>query len=189
MSTLTDEELMAAYRAGTVSAFEEIYDRYAKRLFAYFLSHFRERRRAEELMQETLLRVHRGREGYAPGRALAGWIFGIAANLRKDELRLRGRRPGDEGAAPLPDSLVSLLGGIEETERRVDAESAMRVVERLPEIDRDIVIMHTLGGLRFPEVAQATGLSLSAVKSRALRAYQKIAQQMGDPIRLGEAAR
>src|SRR6266851_4556388 len=90
-----DEALMAAYQKGDGRAFETLFTRYQDRIFGYFVRTFGDRSLAEDLFQRTFLHLHRARAAYNPARPFVSWLFGIASNLGKDELKHRARRPGD----------------------------------------------------------------------------------------------
>jgi RNA polymerase sigma-70 factor (ECF subfamily) len=84
---------MRAYLAGDAAAFEAIYRRYSRRVYGFFFRALGERATAEDLLQKTFLKLHRARAKYQAGKELGGWIFRIAFNLYRDELRRRRRRP------------------------------------------------------------------------------------------------
>src|SRR5258708_14175341 len=102
-----DEGLMEAYaRCGDSTAFEQLYDRWSDRLFGY-IARAVDPATAEELFQTLWMRLHAARQSYGSGRAVAPWIFAIAANLRREEWRRRGRRPEEPQAAPTPSGTVA----------------------------------------------------------------------------------
>ena len=98
-----DEELMALYAAGDADAFDTLYGRFRGPLFRYLLRHCESEGAAEELFQETWLRVVRARQGWRPQAAFAPWLFRIARNLLTDHWRQRP--PASE---PIDESVVDL---------------------------------------------------------------------------------
>src|SRR5262245_25793154 len=89
----TDEALMAAYQQGDRRAFERLFDRLAPRVHAFFMRSFSNPATADDLLQVTWLKVHRGRGQYRTGAPVRPWLFAIAARVRLDELRRHYRLP------------------------------------------------------------------------------------------------
>lgn len=172
-----DEALMVAYQGGEVRAFETLFGRYQDRVFGYFVRYFGDRELAADLFQRTFLHVHRARAEYEPSRSFAAWVFGIASNLGKDELKRRSRRPGDAKWATPDDAPVGVAEGDDPETRLISQERAVRVegaLAKLPASQREVVILHKLEGLSFREIAQALGEEVEAVKSRAFRGYRAL---------------
>ena len=84
---ISDETLMGRYVAGDSAAFNELFRRYERRAFAYFVKRTRSRERAQALYQELFLRLHRARDVYDSGRPFAPWFFQIAHHLLIDDER------------------------------------------------------------------------------------------------------
>lgn len=80
--SLSDEELMMAYQSGDVSAFEELYKRHSGRVLGYFLS--KKADMAQEIVQETFLKLHRNRDQYSSSYPFLPWLFTIARNTHLD---------------------------------------------------------------------------------------------------------
>jgi RNA polymerase sigma-70 factor (ECF subfamily) len=132
------------------------------------------RAEADDLFQDTLLRVHRARASFIPGAPAVHWIFAIARSAYIDRLRHRGRRPEaaldhDEhaGAGPetSPEGLASARAGV----RIVDAELA-----RMSEANRSAYVLVREEELRAAAAAQILGTSTDAVKQRAHRAHEQL---------------
>lgn len=172
----SDEALMAAYQNGNPRAFEILFGRYQDRLYGYFARRFGDRELAADLFQRTFLRVHRARRRYDPGRSFATWVFGIASNLGKDELKRRTRRPGDVYWDAPKDAAVRAATGTPEA--RLLSQERTRSIERalaaLPDSQREVILLHKVEGLSFPEIAEALGEGVEAVKSRAFRGYRAL---------------
>lgn len=178
-----DEALMAAYQKGDGIAFETLFSRYQDRVFGYFARILGDRSLAEDLFQRTFLQVHRARADYDAARPFVSWVFGIASNLGKDELKRRARRPGE----------VNWLAPEEapaRTTANADAETQLIVQERwarvegalakLPDSQREVIILHKLEGLSFPEIANALGEEVEAVKARAFRGYRALRKLLAE---------
>jgi RNA polymerase sigma-70 factor (ECF subfamily) len=172
---------MDRYAAGDDSAFGEIYDKLAPRLLGYLLRHTRDRARAEDIVQQTMLRIHKARGRFTPGAEVTPWAFAIARRLLIDSHRRGGREvlaaSDDDDRAEL---LVALDAGADEvaiakeTAAKLDAELA-----RLPENQRVAFELIKQEGLSVAEAAQVLGTTVAAVKLRAHRAYESLRDALG----------
>src|SRR5262249_31030543 len=95
---VTDEELMDAYAAGSLAAFDSLFARLAPRVHAFFVRSFGDVALADDLLQVTFMKLHRARADYRSGSPLRSWLFSIAARVRLDELRRRRRLREDVDA-------------------------------------------------------------------------------------------
>ncbi len=166
---------MVGHQHCDASAFELLFERYRRRLQGYFRRRFGNGDVAADLCQRTMLRVHCARHDYDAARPFVGWVFSIAANLAKDELKRQGRRPGDTRWCEPDDALATGLCNPEHraaaSEDRRSLRSAMLA---LPAAQREVIVLHKLQGLSFPEVANTLGEGVEAVKSRAFRGYRSL---------------
>jgi RNA polymerase sigma-70 factor (ECF subfamily) len=169
---------MAAYVAGDVGAFEELFRRLAPRVHAFFLRSMRDAPTADDLLQVTFMKVHRAREQYRPELRVAPWIFAIAARARIDELRKRMRlaEDADEEALARADEQASLKAD-PPTSGDV-AEQVRAALDALPESQRTVIHLHRYEGLTFAEIAEALGTTPGAVKLRAFRGYEKLRERL-----------
>jgi len=175
----SDEDLMRALRAGDQAAFEALYQRYRNRLYAFLVRYTGDPSAAQDLFQETFLRVFRDRARYEPRAAFATWLFTIARNLYLDSVKGAGiprPAPGTEMAAEeAPDSQPDPLAALE----RREAEALLRrAVATLPEEDRAILILSRFEGMRYRQIGEILGCSEGAVKVRAHRALQTLRQML-----------
>jgi RNA polymerase sigma-70 factor (ECF subfamily) len=184
-----EDALMAAYAQGDRRAFEQLFMRLAPRIHAFFLRSFGEASTADDLLQQTFLRVHRARDEYRPELPVRSWMFAIAARLRIDEIRRRYRLPagaGEDELDSLPDPHPRADPSAEVV--RADVAAAVRAaLERLPQSQRAIVHLHRYEGMTFPEIAKALGTTEGAVKLRAFRAYERLRKELG-PLVAAEVA-
>jgi RNA polymerase sigma-70 factor (ECF subfamily) len=176
---------MDRYAAGDDAAFGAVYDGIAPRLYGYLLRQTREASRAEDLLQQTLLRIHRARDRFIPGAEVLPWAFAIARRLLVDSVRrdkhetVAAEEPdADQGAseAPGPDELAQAR----ELAVRID-----RVLATMPASQRAAFELVKQEGLTLAEAAQVLGTSVAAVKLRAHRAYQKLRAALGDVLEDG----
>ena len=174
----SDEELMAAYVAGDQAAFRALFDRWAAPVFALARRRLPSDADARDVVQQTFLQLHRARADFAPGASLRPWLFTIALNLVRERHRRAGRRKEsslEAESVPEPSAPPSpTLGEGDGEARRVRAALA-----QLPAAQREVIELHWLEERPFPEIAELVGASLSAVKVRAHRGYERLRAILG----------
>ncbi|HYQ30566.1 MAG TPA: RNA polymerase sigma factor [Polyangiaceae bacterium] len=173
---------MERYARGDESAFASVYDSVAPRVHAYLIRQTRDRAVADDLLQQTLLQMHRKRGTYLAGLPVLPWAFAIARRLYIDECRRRksdalwsacdlGEDDRRAGSAP-DEELAS-----REAARLVEAE-----LQRIPGNQRVAFELLKVDGLSHQEAARALDTTVSAVKLRAFRAYAAIRAVLGHPL-------
>jgi RNA polymerase sigma-70 factor (ECF subfamily) len=177
---------MERYATGDDAAFDAVYDALAPRLYGYLLRQTRDNARAEDLVQQTLLHMHRARARFIPGAEVTPWAFAIARRLLIDSLR-RGRRevlsshddsPQDD--PPSPDASADALVEAQEVATRIQ-----RALVGLPEAQRVAFELIKQEGLSLAEAAAVLGTTVAAVKLRAHRAYEALRAVLGDVLEPG----
>ena len=182
---LDDSGLVAEFLNGEHRAFDELVSRYHVRLINFIYRTIGDRDRAEDLVQETFVRVYRHLNRFDQTKKFSTWVYTIAGNLAKNELRNRSRNPlvlftalttsWDSEAKPLewedntyrPDDLYR--------KRHLRAMVDKAVLE-LPEHHRIVFVLRELEGKTYEEIAEITGVNLGTVKSRLNRARNNFAQ-------------
>jgi len=165
---------MDRYARGEDAAFEELYDGLAPRLQSFLQRHTRDRARAEDVVQQTMLQIHRARGRFTPGAQVVPWAFAIARRLLID----MHRRGGREVLAPTSDeTLTQVMAALDDRadDVAIAKETAQRLSEelaRLPENQRVAFELIKQDGLSVAEAAQVLGTTVAAVKLRAHRAYE-----------------
>ncbi len=185
LKALDDSGIVSAHFAGEVQAFEELVERYQKRLLNFVYRTIGDRERAEDLVQEVFIRVHRHLHRFDQSKKFSTWIYTIASNLSKNELRNRSRNPlvlfqtikknWDADHRPLqfedrhhrPDDLYR---------KRHLRELVDWTVAQLPEHHRVVFVLRELEGKTYEEIAEITDCNLGTVKSRLNRARNRFAQ-------------
>jgi RNA polymerase sigma-70 factor (ECF subfamily) len=172
---------MERYAGGDEASFGVVYDALAPRLFGYLLRQTRQRARAEDLLQQTMLHIHRARASFIPGAEVTPWAFAIARRLLIDSLR-RGSRElladdGEVDAGPDRGPMADELVQARELAVRVE-----RVLARLPQSQRTAFELIKTEGLSVAEAAQVLGTTVAAVKLRAHRAYEALRASLGDML-------
>jgi len=183
---VTDEEIMARYAEGDHHSFKEIFARWAPRLHGYFLRMTGASGDADDLLQATFLKVHRGRMSFRPELGLRGWLFTIAARVRRDEARRRSRQPS--GADP---AQMEELTAPDEGDPAVARERASAVrlaLARLPDSQSEVIYLHRFEQMSFAEIAAVLDVSEGAVKLRAFRGYEKLREDLAPLLEEDQAA-
>jgi RNA polymerase sigma-70 factor (ECF subfamily) len=178
-------DLMAQYCDGDASAFRALYALVAPQLLGYLMKMARERAVAEDLLQLTFLKVHRARTAYVRGADPLPWIYSIAHRTFLDEARRTKRavvRVGDDDE--LPEQQADLRGETADRrdEPRADPElvkEALEALARLPDQQREAVVLTKLDGKSVAEAAEIAGTSVGAMKVRAHRGYEALRKILG----------
>lgn len=175
---------MERYAAGDDAAFEALYDALAGRLHAYLRRHVRDPHGCDDLLQETFLRMHKARGTFVTGAAVLPWAFAIARRLVVDRVRHDRRAPAPvDDVDPEP---MSLAGASDRPDEVVEARDAARrlarALARLPESQRTAFELLKQDGLSLAEAAQVLGVTVTAVKLRAHRAYESIRAALGEEM-------
>jgi len=187
----SDEELMMKCLNGDMSAFELLVMRYKDLIINFIYRSIGDYHRAEELSQETFLRVFKSASRYEPKCQFKNWIYLIATNLCRNEIRNRQRRntvffddlvPEDEDVnysslmmdvRNLPDELY---------EKKEQRQLIQQTINRLPENQRTALLLVTYQNMRYEEIAEVLDCSVSAVKSlihRARQTMKKLLMEVG----------
>ena len=168
---------MIAYQAGELDAFEEIFANLAVSVRNYLASLSRSVDRADDLLQETFLQVHRSRHTYSPGRPVKPWIFGIARHVYLMDRRSRGRKAKHETLAreELPEMPISAIA-----EDLPVTDELLAALQTLPDDRREAVILHHLHGFTFKEIGGLLGITSRAAMLRSFRGVQALREMMID---------
>jgi RNA polymerase sigma-70 factor (ECF subfamily) len=161
----TDEELVGRLAEGHEHALRDLLERYERPLSS-FLSRQTGGRDVEDLYQETWIRVVRNATGFDRSKRFSTWLFQIAVNLARDWHRKRVREDG----RAVEDVASSSL---QRTEAGIDAR---RLLEELPEVQREVVILRYYHDLTEEQVAQVLDCPKGTVKSRMHNALGRLSE-------------
>jgi len=174
------EGLMTAYQGGSLPAFERLYADVAPALLGYLTSLARDRGRAQDLLQEAFLQIHRSRRAYRPGLPVRPWVFAIARHVWLMDRRARGRRPdtvpgGQSATVPtLPDLPVP-----PEVDGLAERDRLTRALSTLPPDRREALLLHHVWGFSFAEIGQMLGIRADAAKLRSSRGMADLRRALG----------
>lgn len=192
LAELSDEDVMERCALGSEAAFRALVQRYRTRIMNLVCRFISDRDRAEEISQEVFLRVYRNRERYRKSGKFSTWIFTIAVNLTKNEIRSRVRHKGTYSldameeeaggqglpfpdAGPLPDAD---LGAREIQERVAEA------LRKLPPRYREAVVLRDIEGLSYEEVGEILRIPGGTVRSRINRARLMLKERLKPHVSL-----
>jgi RNA polymerase sigma-70 factor (ECF subfamily) len=182
--------LVARAQALESEAFDRLVDLYGRRVYGFLLRTTGRREDAEDLLQEVFLRLVRMLPSYSHGGNFEGWLFRIAANLGRDRIRRLRRSPivaslaqeGDEqggggaGAWDRPDESAPAPDGAMVREEQIDRVQA--ALSRLPDAEREVVLLRFYSNMSFAEIAEAMGTPLGTALARSHRGLGKLRQIM-----------
>jgi RNA polymerase sigma-70 factor (ECF subfamily) len=163
-----DEALMTRFCAGDARAFDTLFTRHAPAVRRYLVRVTGHAATADDLVQATFLSVVRARGRFLSGARFKPWLYALATNAARDAHR-RGKAETltDDGA--MPDEAVDPQLSDPGLERQVRL-----ALSKLPEAQREAIVLHRFEGLSFAEIAAIVGLTESAVKVRAHRGYETL---------------
>lgn len=170
----SDEALLARYGAGEAAAARVLAERLVPRLLAVATRMLSgDRAEAEDVAQETMLRLWRQAPDWRPGAAqVSTWAYRVAANLAIDRLRRRGRAQELEAAGESPDGAAPAWAQLAEAERLAALDAALAA---LPERQRQAVVLRHIEGLSNPEIAEIMEVGVEAVESLTARGKRALA--------------
>ncbi len=178
------DELMQRYARGDDNAFEALYQLLAPRLYRFCMRLSAHRSDADDLLQDTFLRLHRARATYLPGAVTLHWAFAIARSASLDRHRYRRRRPETTGAASdvAEDGVLSAHDAYRPEAELLANELRLlvtRELEKMSEKNRIAYILLREEGLMVKEAAAVLGTTADVVKQRAHRACEHLRRAVG----------
>jgi RNA polymerase sigma-70 factor (ECF subfamily) len=180
---VSDEELMLECRKGDMSAFELLVRRYQDALVNYIHYTINDYHRAEDLAQETFLRVFKSASRYEPKASFKSWLYTIATNLSRNEIRNRARRK-----TCFLEDMVDENEDVYDSEFMIDTrfqpdilyekkerqQFIKKTLKQLPENQRLALTLVTYQELSYEEISEILNCSVGAVKSLLHRARQNM---------------
>jgi RNA polymerase sigma-70 factor, ECF subfamily len=184
----TDEVLMERLAQGSHEAFDTLLARYETAVITFCYAFMRNREAAEDIAQETFLRVFRNAKRYQPVAKFTTWLYRIAANLCINELKkgkLRHAISLDDAAGPDPDGtkIIERIAS-EESSPLSEAESHEaqgligKAIDHLPEDQRTTLVMVEYHHMAYQDIAEILEVSVSAIKMRVKRARETLRETL-----------
>ncbi len=187
LSSLPDEVLMEHVVRGSEAAFATLVERYRGRVINLVCRFISDRDRAQEIAQEVFLRVFVHRERYRPSGKFSTWMYTIAVNLAKNEIRRRVRSRGivslDNLLETTGDSSRFVADHGPRPDRRLRQREIQEWVEKamseLPEKYREVIILRDVQQLSYEEIEEVLGIPGGTVRSRINRARASLQDRLG----------
>ena len=168
-----DDQAMIALREGRPESLRELVDRHGPVVLNFLFRMTGDRALAEDLSQETFLRVFRHASSYVPGGGFRAWLFAIARNLAFKQ----GRRPAP---APPPPPAEAALDAARHRELQAAVSSAL---DRIEEPFRSALVLCSVDGVSYKEAADACGCSVKTISSRLARARARLRELLAPHLR------
>ena len=179
----TDEQLIARFQAGDERAYIELVNRYRDRLINFVFQFLGDREQAEDVVQDTMLKLYIKKHYYREIAKFSTWIYTIARNLANTELRKRKRRKTtllshmtrDEREYELPaiQPETGQEGQTEFAEKQIQA-----AIQDLPEHFKTVIILRDIQELSYDDISSIVGVPLGTVKSRINRARLQLQAEL-----------
>jgi RNA polymerase sigma-70 factor (ECF subfamily) len=186
-----DKMLVARFKGGDTSAFDEMVSRYWDRIFSRVLQLLKNRQDAEEVTQDAFMRAHKGLENFRGDASFSTWLFQIATNLahnkywywfrrKRDASFSIDRKIGEDGDATFVDILPS--DALDPSEVTITQELVDRVATCMPTLTakhHEILTLRIKRNLSYEEISNELDISVGTVKSRIARARTSLRQKIG----------
>src|SRR5437899_9186834 len=191
LQSLTDQEVVALARAGKEAAYRELLRRYERPVFSLIYRMVRDRALAEDLAQDSFVKVLNALESYRPEYKFSSWVFKIANNVAIDQLRRREldtlSLDGAPGARTQDEVEATALQAVDRTEtplaelesRELGGRIEVAIARLRPEY-RSCILLRHVEGRSYEEIAEALDLPLGTVKTYIHRARHELREYLED---------
>jgi RNA polymerase sigma-70 factor (ECF subfamily) len=187
--TPSDEELIKSFQEGRIEAFNILVGRYKNPLVNFVFRYLGDLDQADDVVQETFIKVYQNKDLYRPIAKFSTWIYTIATNLAKTQLRNRnkrsifslhrGKRDEAEGDFEIRDDRYP-------ADRLAESSLAQDIIQRalaaLPEQYREAVILSDIQELSYDEICAITGMNMGTLKSRLNRGRSQLQVLLKDLV-------
>jgi len=185
MSEPPDEDLIKRFQEGDLYAFDLLVQRYKNRLMNFTFRFLGSMEEAEDVVQETFLRLYRNRKAYKKIAKFSTWIYTIAGNLAKTELRKRKRRKlislseigYDEKEYEIEDQALNPESNADGSLKNEKIQDA---IQQLSPRFRQVIILREIEELSYEEISKIIDAPLGTVKSRVNRARNALQEYLKD---------
>ncbi|OGD09135.1 hypothetical protein A2397_01560 [Candidatus Amesbacteria bacterium RIFOXYB1_FULL_44_23] len=165
LNSLSDEELVSRIKKGEMLLFEELVERYEKRILGFGVRIVGDADEAAEITQETLVSAYKHLESFDVSKKFSSWIFQIAKNKGMDYWRRKAR------LTKLGENVVDKkLDEIEELALKEDEMTVRNAVENLPEMQKKVVQSFYFDNLTYEQISKKMRLPINTVRSHLFRA-------------------
>ena len=176
LSSTVDDKLIKDIAKGSMEALHTLYEKTNKSVYAFALSITKNPHDAEDVLQETFLKIYQKAKDYTSYDKPMAWIFTIAKNFALMKFRDRKKEDSMEEVNDMPEVIFSF---VEDVSERIVLEAA---VNKLDEDERTILLLHAVAGFKNREIADLLDMPINTVLSkynRTIRKMQKYLEEEG----------
>ncbi len=187
LKDLTDEELIEEFQKNnTIEAYEILVKRFKDPLMNYVYRFVGNKDVSSDIVQDTMIKFYLNKDSYKSFAKFSTWIYTIAGNLARNELKRRKRRKifslnnnnDDEQNIQIEDK--SFLSPDRATDSAISHEIIQKALQKVKPVYREVVVLRDIQGLSYEEIAEVTGLSIGTVKSRINRGRKQLQKLLKD---------
>jgi RNA polymerase sigma-70 factor (ECF subfamily) len=180
---ISDEDLIEKFQRGDIYAYELIVKRYKDQLLNFVYRFLGNHEEAEDVVQETFLRVYRNRHAYQRVAKFSTWIYTIAGNLARTELRRRNRRRiFSLSSMGVEDKEYEISDDVLSPERHTNTvlseEIIQKEINKLSPKFREVIILRDIQELSYEEISKIIRVPIGTVKSRVNRARLRLQSRL-----------
>jgi RNA polymerase sigma-70 factor, ECF subfamily len=187
LKRMSDEELMQSFQKGDDSAYNEIVERYKNKLLNHIFYYVKEREWAEDIVQDTFVRVYLNKDKYREIAKVSTWIYTIAINLAKTSLSRTGKMNAFSITGKDGENDYEIKDKNTETDKDVLknelSDVIMSSIDNLEEKFREIVMLRDIDEMSYEEIAALLKIPTGTVKSRLNRARLNLRDALNEYIK------
>ena len=178
---LSDEKLIALFQSGDINAYNELVERYKERLFNFVLRYFNNKEQAEDVVQDTLIKLYTHASYYKNVAKFSTWIFTIAKNNALTELR-KNKRKRTESLWTEDGNPLDINSKEQSLDQKTHNEFAInqlnKFLDEIPENFRMAVVLRDFQELSYDEISKILEIPIGTIKSRINRGRIQLAEKM-----------
>lgn len=177
-----NHELLIRLKNGDMLAFDQVYERYSHKLFSFVAKILKNEADAEEIVQEVFVKIWESREKLGDYKLLNSYIFTIAYNNSISLIRKRINNTKYIEHLKYSSLINSIPSGISELEFCELSEQVEKLINNLPERQKQVFLLHRETGLTYPEIAERLGISKNTVENHIAKALKYLRQNLDSSL-------
>ena len=181
----TDEQLIGRFQSGDEGAYIELVNRYKDRLINFVYQFLGDIEQAEDVVQDTMLKLYEKKHYYREIAKFSTWIYTIASNLANTELRKRKRRKTTYLSRMTREEREYEISAVQPNldqnlQNEFIRERIQEAIKKLPEHSKSVIILRDIQELSYDDISNIVGVPLGTVKSRINRARLQLQAELQD---------
>lgn len=177
MQELSDKELVEKSVQGDIHAFEQLLFRYEKQVFYYILKFINQKENAQDVTQETFIKVYRSLKTFDPEYKFKTWLYTIATNTTYDWLR-KDKKNKEVFIIDNPDSHFETIDERASYKEIEDKELLEKLMQNLKPAYKSALLLYYYDGMKYEEIAQILGVPINTVKTYLSRAKAQLQKEI-----------